>query len=543
MDIHPSQTLKKYLIEGDDIGKIIDTLKSKHYTTIGPTVRDGAIVLSEIDGVGDLPSGWKEEKEAGTYRLSKNGDDSLFGYTVGIHSWKRYLHPPGVVLYQTRRKGTGFVIQHDDGEPVKYAFIGVRPCELNAIKIQDNIFLHGETADEGYKLRRNGAFLMVVNCTKPAPTCFCVSMGTGPGVKTYGYDLALTEIGTNGSRRYVVEAATEIGDEILRSLSPKEANGDDIDEVETLLGKAAGEMTRSVDTAGIKELLYINHDHQQWDDVAKRCLTCGSCTQVCPTCFCNTVEDFTDIKGAEAQRRRRWDSCFTLDFTYIHGGSTRPSAKSRYRQWLTHKFAAWQDQYDTFGCVGCGRCLTWCPVGIDLTEELKQIQGVTPICKTCVVSRDKSFETMRRILSEHPFIQELGEEYIDLIAECSSIVRFNPGEFMFHAGEQADRFYLIRHGKVAIETFSPERGALIVQTTGEGDILGWSWFVPPYKWHFDAQVMELTRAIAVDAQTLRKACDSDPHLGYLINRYISQIIGQRMEATRMQLLDIYKDYA
>jgi sulfhydrogenase subunit beta (sulfur reductase) len=133
-------------------------------------------------------------------------------------------------------------------------------------------------------------------------------------------------------------------------------------------------MGRTMDTKGIKELLYRNYENPRWDDVAKRCLTCGNCTMVCPTCFCTTVEDITDLTGEHVERWRKLDSCFTMDFSYIHGGSVRSSPRARYRQWMTHKLATWIDQFGTSGCVGCGRCITWCPVGIDITEETGAIR-------------------------------------------------------------------------------------------------------------------------------------------------------------------------
>src|SRR6185295_19043097 len=132
---------------------------------------------------------------------------------------------------------------------------------------------------------------------------------------------------------------------------------------------------RRMDTADIKELLYRNQEHPRWDDVADRCLGCANCTLACPTCFCGSVEDVSDLSGDTAERWRRWDSCFTLDHSYLHGGSVRASIRSRYRQWLTHKVASWIDQFGTSGCVGCGRCITWCPVGIDITEEVAAIRA------------------------------------------------------------------------------------------------------------------------------------------------------------------------
>ena len=133
-------------------------------------------------------------------------------------------------------------------------------------------------------------------------------------------------------------------------------------------------MGRQLDTGGLRDLMGGSHAAARWDDVAARCLTCGNCTLACPTCFCTSVEDSSDLTGEHAERWELWDSCFDLDFSYLHGGSVRTSPKSRYRQWLTHKLGTWHDQFGSSGCVGCGRCIVWCPAGIDLTEEVKALR-------------------------------------------------------------------------------------------------------------------------------------------------------------------------
>jgi CRP-like cAMP-binding protein len=542
MEEQAIQLGETYVLDAADLQHLLNNLLNMGYSVVGPTIRDEAIVYGELNSISDLPIGMTDNQDAGTYRLEKREDGAFFGYAVGQHSWKQFLHPPSASLWEAKRKGNGFHLIHGNGEVPKYAFMGVRPCDLHAIEIHDKIFIDGDYKDHIYESIRENALIIVVNCTQPGGTCFCASMDTGPRAKS-GFDLALTEILEKDHHYFLVEIGNEAGIEVFKDVPIRPAGEAENQAAEQLTEKAIEKMGRTLDTTNLKDLLYNNYEHGRWDDVAERCLSCGNCTMVCPTCFCNTTEDITDLKGQVAERIRRWDSCFTVDFAFIHGGSTRTSSKSRYRQWLTHKLATWQDQFGTIGCVGCGRCITWCPAGIDITEEVRAIQWVEPVCKTCVLSRDKSFETVRRMLAENPIIRDLGDEYLDLITECSSIVRFNPGEFIIRAGEDADRFYLIRFGTVAIETFAPERGAIIVQTIGEGELLGWSWFIPPYKWHFDARAVELTRAIAVEAQLLREECDKDPHLGYLINRYISKVIGQRMEATRMQLLDVYGDHS
>ena len=242
--------------------------------------------------------------------------------------------------------------------------------------------------DPIYAARRAGIFIVAVNCTQAASTCFCTSMGTGPRVRQ-GYDLALTELVAPGRHEFVIEAGSDAGTEVLADLSPSAASDAVCQEAEAAVERAASQIQRRMDTTGIRDLLYANFDHPRWDNVAQRCLTCANCTMVCPTCFCTTVEDVSDVTGTHAERWRKWDSCFTQNFSYIHGGSVRSSAKSRYRQWMTHKLASWIDQFGSSGCVGCGRCITWCPVGIDITEEVRAIRE-SPGSSSSLSSKESS---------------------------------------------------------------------------------------------------------------------------------------------------------
>lgn len=372
-----NQTTSDYrgssVIERDQLQQLIRVLAGNGYRVVGPTVREGAIVYGDVFSIADLPSGWTDEQDGGLYRLTRRKDEALFGYAVGPHSWKKFLHPPVIRLWSATRDGDSFQVNQETDEPQKYAFIGVRACELHAIAVQDKVFLEGPYVDPHYQVRRQNVFIVAVNCGQAGNTCFCVSMNTGPKV-TFGFDLALTEV-VEGERHYfVVEAGTEKGEEILGEIAPMEADAEAKLKAEQVVVQTAAQMGRRLDTTDIKELLYSNYEHPRWDDVARRCLSCANCTMVCPTCFCTTVEDVTDLTGEHAERWRKWDSCFTLDFSYIHGGSVRTSPKSRYRQWMTHKLATWIDQFGTSGCVGCGRCITWCPVGIDITEEARAIR-------------------------------------------------------------------------------------------------------------------------------------------------------------------------
>lgn len=363
-----------HVIERNAVDALFAALRRRNFRLLGPAIRDGAIVYDELASSADLPIGWTETQDGGTYTLTRRNDAALFGYAVGPHSWKQFLHPPTVRLWQARRTGRGFQVRIEHEAPPRFAFIGVRSCELHAVAIQDRIFLHDNYVDPVYQARRENIFVVAVNCGQAGGTCFCVSMRTGPKA-AHGFDLALTEVLTGEQHYFVVETGTARGAEVLQEVPHRDANQADQQAAAAVVARTATQMGRTLDTAGIQELLYRNAEHPRWDDVATRCLTCGNCTMVCPTCFCTTVEDTTDLTGEHAERWRQWDSCFTMDFSYIHGGSVRASAKSRYRQWLTHKLATWIDQFGTSGCVGCGRCITWCPVAIDITAEVSAIRA------------------------------------------------------------------------------------------------------------------------------------------------------------------------
>ncbi len=368
-----SRTIKVLDVEGLDV--LLAELVRRGYGLVGPTVRDGAIVYDRIRSTADLPRGVTDAQDGGTYRLEQRDDDALFGYAVGPHSWKRYLHPPELRLVKVRREADGDLdVSEEEPASEPLAFIGVRSCELHAIAIQDGVLAGGAYPDPHYVARREGIFTVAVQCAVAGGTCFCASMNSGPRAEG-GFDVALTEVIDADGHRFVAEADSQVGEEVLAAVPGRDAiERDERDAIE-VSERTAASMGRELETEGLKELLYRNLEHPRWDEVSERCLSCGNCTMVCPTCFCTTVEDTTDLAGEEAERVREWDSCFTWDFSHVHGGSVRSSARSRYRQWMTHKLATWWDQFGTSGCVGCGRCITWCPVAIDITEEAAVIRA------------------------------------------------------------------------------------------------------------------------------------------------------------------------
>jgi formate hydrogenlyase subunit 6/NADH:ubiquinone oxidoreductase subunit I len=356
-----------------DFDALFTALEGRGYQVVGPTVRDGAIVYDVLHGSAGLPAGWTDTQAGGRYELKRRDDAALFGYVVGPHTWKKYLHPPALTLWRAHREGAGFTLEPAEPPPPPLALLGVRPCELHAILVQDRVLLAPERGDPAYAARRSSAFIVAVNCTAPGGTCFCASMGTGPQAQA-GFDLLLTELLDAGGHRFLLEAGSERGEEVAAELPRQPAPAADVERARAALEAASGRMGRTLDTDGLQELLYRRYEDAHWDAVGSRCLACTNCTQACPTCFCTTIEDRTTLGNGTAERQRLWDSCFTLNFSYIHGGSVRTSPGARYRQWITHKLGTWHEQFGVSGCVGCGRCITWCPVGIDVTEEVQALR-------------------------------------------------------------------------------------------------------------------------------------------------------------------------
>ncbi|HSZ28203.1 MAG TPA: 4Fe-4S dicluster domain-containing protein [Pseudonocardiaceae bacterium] len=357
------------VIERDGFDALIRALMTDGYRVVGPTVRDGAIVLAELDSPSQLPAGWGVDVAPGHYRLRPREDDAVFAHSAGPQSWKQFLHPARQRLWSTRPDGT---YSAETNDSTRYAFLGVRGCDLAAIGILDTVLAGGAHPDPSYTRRQRGTFVVAVNCTEPGGVCFCASMGTGPAVGP-GYDLALTERFGPDGHRFLVEVGTEEGARVLAQIPQRAATPEDVDSARVEVDSAVDRMGRQMPAVDLRDLLRQSRESPHWQDVASRCLTCANCTMVCPTCFCTTTEDVTDLTGEHAERWQRWASCFELDFSYLHGGSVRTTGASRYRQWITHKLSTWYDQFGSSGCVGCGRCIAWCPVGIDITAEATRL--------------------------------------------------------------------------------------------------------------------------------------------------------------------------
>jgi sulfhydrogenase subunit beta (sulfur reductase) len=345
--------------------RLLDALSAKGYRIVGLAVRDGSVVWETVRSVSDLPVGWRDHQEPGRYRLEQTGSQEIFGVVHGPQSLKPFVFAPREPLLQIERNHDGFAARPTLPRSEKVAVIGARSCDLAGLTIQDRIFLKDACGDPYYAARREGLLVIAVNCVRALPTCFCASMETGPRAER-GFDLLLTEV----DDQLLIEAGSAAGHEVLASLPFTRASAEQMAEADTRVDACARSQVRRLDHSRLPQALYDAHEHPRWDEVAGRCLACANCTMVCPTCFCHTVEETPDLSRRHTTHARLWDSCFTQEHGYIHGKNMRPTIKDRYRMWLTHKLASWIDQFGASGCVGCGRCITWCPVGIDLTEEL-----------------------------------------------------------------------------------------------------------------------------------------------------------------------------
>ncbi|WP_062385072.1 4Fe-4S dicluster domain-containing protein [Demequina iriomotensis] len=363
------------ILKPEGLDALIAELRRRGYRVVGPTVRGDAIVTGDIHVASDLPQGVGDTQEAGTYRLRRRDNDAYFGFADPAQSTKPVFFPAEEVVWRGRRDEGHFTVERDAPEQESIALLGVRSCDLRAVQIHDAVLADRPFHDAHYVARRDGTFTVAVACGEPAATCFCASMGTGPRpaatnpqTREPAYDLLLTEV-MQPAHRFILEVGTDRGREVADAIETTKASAEAQQEALAVTDQAAARQTRRINTATIHDVLQASAESPRWDDVASRCLACTNCTLVCPTCFCTTIQDTSDLAGDNAERHRVWDSCFSENFSYIHGGPLRGDVKARYRQWITHKLSSWQDQFGMLGCVGCGRCIAWCPVGIDITEE------------------------------------------------------------------------------------------------------------------------------------------------------------------------------
>ena len=355
----------------DRFQTLLDALRQSGYRCIGPQARDGAIVYDTLARAEDFPRGMRDRQSPGAYRLKRTDSPRFFSWANGPQALKPFVFAPREPLWRSERTADAAIrFSEINPAPELLAVIGVRACDLAALRLQDRHFLEGPFADPGYAARRKNLFLVVVHCTHPADTCFCASTGDGP-LATQGFDLALHE----SDEGYLVQAGSDKGRALAAQWALAPATAAQQQQADREVEDAARRQVRRLPSRNLRDVLFANLSHPRWEEVAERCLSCGNCTAVCPTCFCHSEADEATLDGRHSLHVRQWDSCFTQGHSYIHGITIRADTRTRYRQWLTHKLGSWHDQYGRSGCVGCGRCIAWCPVGIDITEEATAVCG------------------------------------------------------------------------------------------------------------------------------------------------------------------------
>lgn len=357
----------------EDLAIFFNSLK-KFYKVIGPKIKDGSIVFSEIE-YEDIPFGYKDFQGKGTFRLEKIDSALMFSFSNGMDSLKRFLFPPKAEIFLYEKNKKGFHIRSSKKTDESFAFFGIRACDLTALKLYDKIFLKGVTKDSNYEAIRTNIFIVALNCSTSGNNCFCLSMDSGPEVKD-SFDILVTET----EDYFLLEEGSQKGKEFIKGLPLKDISSGDLIKKAEIIEACKKGIRKHINSHDLPTLIYRNFEHPRWQETAKRDLECGNCTQVCPTCFCNSIYDrifLSEIKRypyISGVRIRTWDSCFSRNFARVHGGNFRPSRRARYRHWVSHKMAYTKEQFGMTGCVGCGRCITWCPASIDITEEITALK-------------------------------------------------------------------------------------------------------------------------------------------------------------------------
>jgi ferredoxin len=334
-----------FVIERSAMDSLIGLLHKKGYQVFGPVHKGPDYVFGSINKASEL----------------------ALDYVTTILSPKKYLYPPSEKLFKFNSET--FAINASDGTG-KQAILAVHPCDLSAISFLDKVRTSGTFEDPKYKERRDNTLIIGMNCGKSGDQCFCASFGTGPDAKQ-GYDLLLTDLGD----RYLVETGSDSGKAVVTDLKLKKASAADSQEKDRRTKSVRQSIKRSINTEGLPKQLDKNFNHEIWAKLKDDCYSCGSCTTVCPTCYCYNVVDNLDFSLKEGERVRNWDSCQLFEFGAVaQGGNFRRERDSRVKQWIYHKLNYSQPQFGSFGCTGCGRCIKNCTKGIDVTDVVNKIQ-------------------------------------------------------------------------------------------------------------------------------------------------------------------------
>ncbi len=343
----PGSRTSDLIVSKDNFFAWLDSLRDQ-FTLIGPVTDDGQTEFRRIDSVRQL--------------------DMAYQSTM-LSPGKVYLYKPREELFRFSLDGD-LEIREPRADDERRVIIGLHSCDTKAVLYLDKTFL-GAFHDPRYEARRNNTVIIELNCETAGKNCFCSSMGTGPYLHAEtGYDMQLTDFGSE----YLVELKTDRARSMFTVDDVRPAGRDEFVTKQEKEQRVSATFTKRIDTKGLDVLLRKNSQHRVWRITAEEaCLSCSNCVMVCPTCFCYDITDEVSMDRKSARRLRQWDACQDAHFAEVHGGNFRGRRTARLRQFVTHKLAQ-TNQYGVYATVGCGRCITWCPTGIDLTEIAKEVQ-------------------------------------------------------------------------------------------------------------------------------------------------------------------------
>ncbi|MBS3977633.1 MAG: 4Fe-4S dicluster domain-containing protein [Syntrophomonadaceae bacterium] len=312
------------------------------------------------DAVVYVPVSQAGSKEFGRWSLNTRPD--FTGNTRLSPKGLMFLQTESMYSYTVTEGGMGVVLEEIDHKPARQVIVGIRPCDVQSVQVMDEVFLTKGYVDKLYKEKRDHTCLVALGCLSPLPTCFCSSMGLNP-MAAPGADLMMYDLGDS----YGIIPQSEAGEALIASLGGLVLDGGQV--------PAGNPCTLKVDTEGLTAKLQKMFEHPLWNKVNQKCLACGTCTYLCPTCHCFDIQGKN--KGDEGYKFRCWDSCMYPEYTLMAGGhQPRSSKKERLRQRFLHKLQYMPERYHAWGCVGCGRCLAYCPVQVDITRFMRDVKEV-----------------------------------------------------------------------------------------------------------------------------------------------------------------------
>ncbi len=342
-----------------ELRKLFNALRLRGHRVIAPKLEDGVIRLKEVSSFDEIPYGWEDIQAPGKYSVREGGKH----FRHGPDAPKRILYPSRLELFRIR---PDWSVEYPKERFPPTALFAIKPCDLASISVMDRV--QGGVGDPYYLALREKLVIIVENCVEPGATCFCSTMGTGPEARD-GFDVAYTRLDDD---LVVFRPGSDLGVELLSELSLEPATDEVLRKYYDVLRSASLRARAPFELERLPDELELGLNSPVFKEVAERCFGCAGCNMVCPTCFCFDVIDEPELDGG-AVRVRVWDGCFSYTYAEVAGGNFRKDLWARYRHWVLHKFAYWVRQFGVFGCVGCGRCITWCPAGIDLREIIRGV--------------------------------------------------------------------------------------------------------------------------------------------------------------------------